>query len=64
MTAPTAASTAAGCAAPDQAAPLPAGLDLERETVITGVVRSGEGEAVAARTSGCSTRPVSSPPRW
>ncbi|WBB55307.1 DUF1416 domain-containing protein [Verrucosispora sp. WMMD573] len=46
MTAPTAASTAAGCAAPDQAAPLPAGLDLERETVITGVVRSAEGEAV------------------
>ncbi len=42
MTAPT----AAGCAAPDQAAPLPASLDLEKETVITGVVRSGEGEAV------------------
>ncbi|MFC0503730.1 DUF1416 domain-containing protein [Micromonospora costi] len=42
MTAPT----AAGCAAPDQAAPLPAGLDLEKETVITGIVRSPEGEAV------------------
>ncbi|MFG3705660.1 DUF1416 domain-containing protein [Micromonospora sp. NPDC047670] len=42
MTAPT----AAGCAAPDQAAPLPASLDLEKETVITGVVRSDEGEAV------------------
>ena len=34
MTAPT----AAGCAAPDQAAPLPASLDLEKETVITGLV--------------------------
>ncbi|GIJ75700.1 Protein of unknown function [Micromonospora phaseoli] len=42
MTAPT----AAGCAAPDQSAPLPASLDLEKETVITGVVRSTEGEAV------------------
>ena len=42
MTAPT----AAGCAAPDQAAPLPASLDLEKETVITGVVRTGDGEAV------------------
>ncbi|SCL14143.1 Protein of unknown function [Micromonospora rhizosphaerae] len=45
MTAP-AAPTAAGCAAPDQAAPLPASLDLEKETVITGVVRSEAGEAV------------------
>ncbi|BCL14228.1 DUF1416 domain-containing protein [Micromonospora sagamiensis] len=42
MTAPT----AAGCAAPDQAAPLPASLDLEKETVITGVVRSEAGELV------------------
>jgi hypothetical protein len=42
MTAPT----AAGCAAPDQAAPLPAALDLEKETVITGVVRADSGEAV------------------
>ncbi|MEU1239245.1 DUF1416 domain-containing protein [Micromonospora parva] len=38
--------TAAGCAAPDQAAPLPASLDLEKETVITGVVRSVEAEPV------------------
>ncbi|MEU5563884.1 DUF1416 domain-containing protein [Micromonospora musae] len=45
MTAP-AAPTAAGCAAPDQAAPLPAGLDLEKETVISGVVRSAGGEVV------------------
>lgn len=36
----------AGCAAPDQAAPLPAGLDLEKETVITGVVSAENGEAV------------------
>ncbi|WP_329104883.1 DUF1416 domain-containing protein [Micromonospora sp. NBC_01699] len=42
MTAPTAAS----CAAPDQSAPLPAGLDLNRETVITGVVRADSGDAV------------------
>ncbi|MEV4627736.1 DUF1416 domain-containing protein [Micromonospora sp. NPDC049523] len=42
MTAPT----AAGCAAPDQSAPLPAGLDLNRETVITGVVRADSGDAV------------------
>ncbi|GAB3952031.1 DUF1416 domain-containing protein [Micromonospora vulcania] len=43
MTAPT----AAGCAAPDQAAPLPASLDLEKETVITGIVRA-EGDEVVA----------------
>ncbi|WFE62549.1 DUF1416 domain-containing protein [Micromonospora sp. WMMD714] len=46
MTAPT-ASTAAGCAAPDQSAPLPASLDLEKETVITGQVLSASGEPVA-----------------
>ncbi|MFB9238952.1 DUF1416 domain-containing protein [Plantactinospora siamensis] len=46
MTAP-AAQSAAGCAAPDQAAPLPASLDLEKETVITGVVSAESGEAVA-----------------
>ena len=44
MTSP--ANTAAGCAAPDQSAPLPASVDLEKETVITGIVRSAEGEAV------------------
>ena len=31
------------CAAPDQSAPLPASVDVEKETVITGVVSSGEG---------------------
>ncbi len=48
MTAPT-APTAAGCAAPDQSAPLPASLDLEKETVITGQVadRVRGGEPVA-----------------
>ena len=44
MTSP--ANTAAGCAAPDQSAPLPASVDLEKETVITGIVRGAEGEAV------------------
>jgi hypothetical protein len=39
--------TAAGCAAPDQSAPIPASVDLEKETVITGTVSSAEGEAVA-----------------
>ena len=42
----TAPSTAAGCAAPDQAAPLPASVDLEKETVITGIVRSVADEVV------------------
>jgi hypothetical protein len=37
-----------GCAAPDQTAPLPAGVDLAKETVITGVVTvAGSGEPVA-----------------
>lgn len=43
-----AADVAAGCAAPDQAAALPAGVDLAKETVITGVVTAADtGEAVA-----------------
>ena len=36
-------STADSCAAPDQSTPLPASVDVEKETVITGVVSSGEG---------------------
>lgn len=40
-----AAVTAAGCAAPDQSAELP-GVDLAKETVITGVVRA-DGAPVA-----------------
>ena len=35
-----------GCAAPDQSAPLPAGVDLQKETVITGVVTNAAGETV------------------
>ncbi len=42
MTAPT----SAGCAAPDQSAPLPAGIDLEKETVITGLVVASSGDPV------------------
>ncbi len=30
-----------GCGAPEQSAPIPASIDLEKETVITGVVRAG-----------------------
>ncbi|GLY08026.1 MULTISPECIES: DUF1416 domain-containing protein [Actinoplanes] len=45
MTSPS-ANIAAGCAAPDQSAPLPASVDLEKETVITGFVRNAEGEVV------------------
>jgi hypothetical protein len=41
------ANIAAGCAAPDQSAPIPAGVDLAKETVITGVVSTAAGEAVA-----------------
>ena len=40
------ASDLSGCAAPDQSAPLPASVDLEKETVITGVVNNVEGEVV------------------
>jgi hypothetical protein len=38
--------TAAGCAAPDQAAPLPLSVDLEKETVITGIVQAEGGDPV------------------
>jgi hypothetical protein len=34
-----------GCGAPDQAAPIPASVDLAKETVISGTVRAGD-EAV------------------
>jgi hypothetical protein len=40
------AVSAAGCAAPDQSADLPASVDLAKETVITGVVRA-DGAPVA-----------------
>jgi hypothetical protein len=45
MTSPS--NVAAGCAAPDQSAPLPAGVDLEKETVITGIVSNADGEPVS-----------------
>jgi hypothetical protein len=35
-------AVADGCGAPDQATALPASVDLEKETVITGVVTAGE----------------------
>jgi hypothetical protein len=31
-----------GCGAPDQSAPLPASVDVAKETVITGVVHAGD----------------------
>lgn len=40
------AQTAAGCAAPDQSAPIPASVDLENETVITGAVVNADNEPV------------------
>ncbi|WP_229067857.1 DUF1416 domain-containing protein [Actinoplanes sp. DH11] len=45
MTSP-ATNVTAGCAAPDQSAPLPSSVDLTRETVITGIVTNADGEAV------------------
>jgi hypothetical protein len=42
----TPSNIADGCAAPDQSAPIPAGVDLQKETVITGVVTNAAGEAV------------------
>jgi hypothetical protein len=30
------------CGAPEQSAPIPAGVDVEKETVITGIVTSGD----------------------
>jgi hypothetical protein len=42
----TTPNIADGCAAPDQSAPIPAGVDLEKETVITGIVSTAGGSAV------------------
>ncbi|MGK5679507.1 DUF1416 domain-containing protein [Actinoplanes sp. URMC 104] len=36
----TSPNIAAGCAAPDQSAPIPASVDLNRETVLTGIVQA------------------------
>ena len=35
-----------GCAAPDQSLPIPASVDLEKETIITGVVSNADGEGI------------------
>ncbi|HEY8475043.1 MAG TPA: DUF1416 domain-containing protein [Natronosporangium sp.] len=44
----SATAQAAGCAAPDQAAPIPDSVDISKETVITGVVcPEGSNEPVA-----------------
>jgi Protein of unknown function (DUF1416) len=51
MTSPAtnvATNVAAGCAAPDQSAPLPSSVDLAKETVITGVVRNSDAEVVGS----------------
>lgn len=37
-----------GCGAPEQSAPIPASVDLEKETVITGVVRAGDDPVAGA----------------
>lgn len=34
-------TVADGCGAPEQSAPIPANVDVEKETVITGVVKAG-----------------------
>jgi hypothetical protein len=50
MSAPSnvaAANIADGCAAPDQSAPIPASVDLAKETVISGTVSNADGEPVA-----------------
>ena len=38
------------CAAPKQGQKLPAGVDVEKETVLTGQVTDGSGEVVASPT--------------
>jgi hypothetical protein len=42
----TTPNIADGCAAPDQSAPIPAGVNLEKETVITGIVSTSAGSVV------------------
>jgi Protein of unknown function (DUF1416) len=41
------ATAGEGCGAPEQSAPIPASVDLAKETVIAGVVRADGGEPVA-----------------
>ena len=40
--------SADGCGAPEQGTPLPASVDVEKETVITGVVRAGDSPIAGA----------------
>jgi hypothetical protein len=42
----TTTSSSLGCGAPEQGTALPASVDIEKETVITGVVRSSDGDPV------------------
>jgi hypothetical protein len=49
------------CAAPKQGQNLPAGVDTEKETVLTGQVLDTDGNPVAGAF--CSTEPASSPPK-
>lgn len=42
----TTPNIADGCAAPDQSAPIPSSVDLDKETVITGIVSTAGGAAV------------------
>ncbi len=51
------------CAAPKQGQKLPAGVDVEKETVLTGQVTDARVTPSPAPSSVCSTRPASSPPR-
>ena len=51
------------CSAPKQGLTLPASVDLEKETVITGRVIDGAGQTVGGRSCACWTPPTSSPPR-
>ena len=37
-----------GCGAPEQSTPIPASVDIEKETVITGVVRAGDAPVAGA----------------
>lgn len=40
-------SIVTGCGAPEQSAPIPASIDLERETVISGYVHRDTGDPIA-----------------
>ena len=52
------------CGAPAQTPTLPAGVDIDEGDRHLRRRLAGRRRRCPARTSGCSTRPVSSPPRW